>query len=623
MAINLEVILDDGVSPGAKAAKASVDALTASLFAMQRAAIKSSKGQEMFDLRSKLATAKKSLADQVKADRDAKKLIADNDKKARIEAKRALDDKAKLQDQYNASLSAGVGVASAAAAAYLGVASAILAISFKAYDAAANANLLATRLTALSGGKTAGKDVLAMISKLAEVLPNTTAEMAAWNEQMIRGGVRDIPRLTQATKAAAAAFVLTGDEGSRAVTDLVTAIDSAAKHPGTGISNITDRIRAMGLTVEEVADNFGLQGKSLIVQERLLNAYGASGGKNLVKLGNSIQDTLIKRGIPAMTAAGQTWDVFTKKLKDNANQLFTGVTATKGFQDFALGLQRVVRLLSGASSSSGSTKDAMTSAFDAIFSVGARALEGLQIAILKTQITILKTIIFLAPVIRAFIQAKDALDEWGLSSKILDGLAVAFKVLAVSAAIFLAPIVLAGVAIAAVGTGIVLLLGFIGKIVKAIPDAAVAIKDAALLLGDTIVDGVTGGIKRGYEKVKGAVVGLAKGAIDFFKGSEGIDAHSPSRKFERLGHYTSEGFARGVEGGAATAIRATEAMIEGGTPVKASTGDRAGGGVTLHIHEGAIVVQGGGDAKETAEMTVEMLMSNVERLLLTQGGGSA
>lgn len=78
-------------------------------------------------------------------------------------------------------------------------------------------------------------------------------------------------------------------------------------------------------------------------------------------------------------------------------------------------------------------------------------------------------------------------------------------------------------------------------------------------IGTAIVDGITSGITSGYERVTGAVRGLADNAITAARETLGIA--SPSRVFAEIGGHTAEGFERGVHGGTRGAQDAMAAMV--------------------------------------------------------------
>ncbi len=107
------------------------------------------------------------------------------------------------------------------------------------------------------------------------------------------------------------------------------------------------------------------------------------------------------------------------------------------------------------------------------------------------------------------------------------------------------------------------------------------------IIGESIVDGLVAGITGALGKVQDAITGLADSTVGWFKEKLGIA--SPSRVMMRLGGYTAEGFALGLEGGAGRIDGAFSAAL-GAPAVEAGAGGRG----TLSVSFGDIIVQGGG-----------------------------
>ena len=132
-------------------------------------------------------------------------------------------------------------------------------------------------------------------------------------------------------------------------------------------------------------------------------------------------------------------------------------------------------------------------------------------------------------------------------------------------------------------------------------------------IGTAIVDGITSGITSGYERVTGAVRGLASNAITAARETLGIA--SPSRVFAEIGGYTAEGFERGVHGGTQGAQDAMTAMV---TPPDAAgaAGAFAGrGGVFQVFVDGA-----GGSAMAIVDEIEQRMGVTFDRLVLAGGG---
>lgn len=111
------------------------------------------------------------------------------------------------------------------------------------------------------------------------------------------------------------------------------------------------------------------------------------------------------------------------------------------------------------------------------------------------------------------------------------------------------------------------------------------------IIGEAMMDGLVGGITGALGRVEDAVVGVADSVVGWFKEKLGIA--SPSRVMMRLGGYTAEGFALGLEGGSGRIDDAFSATL-GAPTVDAGGGGRGGLTVTF----GDIIVSGAGkDAK--------------------------
>lgn len=104
-------------------------------------------------------------------------------------------------------------------------------------------------------------------------------------------------------------------------------------------------------------------------------------------------------------------------------------------------------------------------------------------------------------------------------------------------------------------------------------------------IGTAIVDGITSGITSGYERVTGAVRGLADNAITAARETLGIA--SPSRVFAEIGGYTAEGFERGVHGGTQGAQDAMAAMVAPPDAAGAAGATAGRGGVFQVFVDGA------------------------------------
>lgn len=150
--------------------------------------------------------------------------------------------------------------------------------------------------------------------------------------------------------------------------------------------------------------------------------------------------------------------------------------------------------------------------------------------------------------------------------------------------------------------------------IKAGAAAAVAYLESVSLsdIGANMLQGLADGITGGGSKVISALGGVVQSAITTAKQKLGIA--SPSKVFEKLGGFTAEGFAGGVEDGAGAAQAATQAMVE----APAAGGGGGGGGLnfagaTFHFH-------GVKDAEQAEGRFRELLLRILTGDVLTLGG---
>lgn len=97
-----------------------------------------------------------------------------------------------------------------------------------------------------------------------------------------------------------------------------------------------------------------------------------------------------------------------------------------------------------------------------------------------------------------------------------------------------------------IDAGFKMIVDFINGLADAIRKNTPVLGAAMGNLAGAMIDGLVGGIMAGVGSVADSVKNLGKNALNGLKSFLGI--HSPSREFENLGRYTSEGFAQGVKG---------------------------------------------------------------------------
>jgi hypothetical protein len=110
-----------------------------------------------------------------------------------------------------------------------------------------------------------------------------------------------------------------------------------------------------------------------------------------------------------------------------------------------------------------------------------------------------------------------------------------------------------------------LVLDFVNGLANTIRNNTKAMNDAGSNLAGAIIDGMTGGIAGGLQRVIDGAVNLGKSALDAAKNILGIK--SPSREFRKVGAWSSEGFALGMT--SLTGMVTKSAENVGGSAMKA------------------------------------------------------
>jgi len=105
-----------------------------------------------------------------------------------------------------------------------------------------------------------------------------------------------------------------------------------------------------------------------------------------------------------------------------------------------------------------------------------------------------------------------------------------------------------------IDAGFKMIINFINGLADAIRENTPALGKAMGNLAGAMIEGLVGGLTAGIKSVVDSVKNLGKNALNGLKSFLGI--HSPSKEFENLGMYTSEGFAKGIRGDQGT-IKAT------------------------------------------------------------------
>jgi hypothetical protein len=191
-------------------------------------------------------------------------------------------------------------------------------------------------------------------------------------------------------------------------------------------------------------------------------------------------------------------------------------------------------------------------------------------------------------------------------------IALGVAMLAVGLFILLLPMLLIAAALYGIGVGVKWVIDKFGELYTWLSSKVEGFKG----LGSAIVDGLLSGIKGAWGSLKtgwNELVGSLPAVV-----ATKLQIQSPSRVMEKLGGYTVEGFAVGVEGGAPDARSALAGAVA--TPDLGGLGGAvAGGGRSTSVGNITINVDGsaaGGDPKATAFAIRAELQSLLESFAL-------
>jgi phage-related protein len=193
----------------------------------------------------------------------------------------------------------------------------------------------------------------------------------------------------------------------------------------------------------------------------------------------------------------------------------------------------------------------------------------------------------------------------------------------------------------AIGAGVVAFLGgvigFVSAVGVAVVSAGVALigvysdlieawnSFSFVEVGAQLMAGLAAGITNGLSSVLDSVTSAGQSVIDRVKQVFGI--HSPSKVFEELGRYTSEGFQIGVEGGLPGVQGAYQTTLEPSVPATTAAAGGAsggmGGGISIKLGDIVVNARTGANPQEIAaavrEMVTAQLALEIERMATSIG----
>ncbi len=450
-----------------------------------------------------------------------------------------------------------------------------------------------------------GGALLDELEDLAAALPFTADKVNAWAKSLLAAGIRG-EALRTGIKAIAAATAIMGEAGGAAVEGLLKKLKGLEESGGkVKLDNkFIRQLQEAGITLGDLAKQLGVTPEKL--KTMTLTAK---------QLGDAMQQALITKGEGPLKKLGNTWDVISAKMNEGFEDAFEDLGELVG--PFMAELQSLASEFFAGGVASTDWKDAVKAAMSGAFAVAKEFVNFIHRGFLHAQIAVLQFRIAIKPV-------TSVLGEVGLGSAgvsvalyLLKGtvivLAVVFGILALAVGLVLLPFALIGVAIYYIVQGISYLAGVISGVI----DNFGSLKAAAFEAGTGVITGLGNAIQSGAAWVIAIAAGVATGIIGAITGP--LKIKSPSRVMMQIGAYTTEGLAMGIDAGApdvAAAARGAAGSAVGGAAGGAASTTGGKGGVTINIHEGAIVIHEGGD---TRALTLEALASVLEEAALQAG----
>lgn len=503
--------------------------------------------------------------------------------------KKKLDEAAKgasaLKDQMGAAFeSIAAGAAAMGVAILAAFAASAIAFGKFLIDSANVARAMQLTREAAVGSAEGATALGTQVDALARKLPTAKAELNDLASEMARAGL-----------------------GGQTLVDAFNAVGQAAAANGQSAGN---QIRAL-LERGKVTQRFSL-GRFELQGTGLAQADVAAELAKKMKIGIGDAQRALAEGRVSLSAGAEAMraaveakfgGINARKMLDlnvilaKTKERLQGLAAGINLEPLAKVFGEIAELLDTSTVSGAALKEVFTTIGNGIVAGFAAAgpflkgfFKGLVITALEIEVAYYKVKIALKSAFGSpsFLKDIDGMQTGILAAKIAVGALAASLIIAgaVVAAVGLTiafPFILAGAAIGA--------LVFIGKKVYDF------FKETDFgKLGTDIIDGLVGGIKSGFGRVKTAVTDLGSGAKDAFKNALGI--RSPSKVFAEYGRHTTEGYAQGVDEGSGRATSAVASMVDVPSAPRAAP---AGGSTNITVNFN----MAGGNATELASKLTE------------------
>ncbi len=544
--------------------------------------------------------------------------IKDNASKPLGDAQQSASGLASQMGGLQAELAAATGglslVVEAAAALAVGFAALVVAGGAFAIKASEAKNASLSLWSALGQGKITGDEVDDMLDDMRSKTGLTKDSLGKFAESFLRMGITGKDALEGLTIAAASAeaVIKGGADAFAALYSKVNLAAEAGQKLTIPFKKIQTQLIKTGLNVGDLAKEMGLTEKAL--------TDGLNKGTiDAKKFGDAMQNAITKKGAGPMATLANSAKNLGELLNEYLGDLFEDLGSD--IAPFMSAVKDLFGILDSKGTSSGKAlKEGIQAFFKNVFALAAKVIPMIKHFLLDIIIYALKAYIFLKPIGKAIQEIWENNDGMGKLLQVWEMIKPALIFVALAVGL----VVVAFVALWAAGMAIVIVVETIALAIGSfVADTAATLVGWALSAAEAaynFVAGLVGGITSGAGMVIDAVKGLAKGALGAFTGF--FQMGSPSKLMMKQGDHVGTGFAMGIEDtapdvhGASTSLSGAALAGASSAPQAAAAGGK-GGGISVIVEAGAIIIEGAGKAAE--DITEEMIALIFERIALGAG----
>ncbi len=448
-------------------------------------------------------------------------------------------------------------------------------------------------LDAMMGSHEAALETYSAISDIGGKIDLSLEKGSELAKQLSAAGLTNKEDLVNAVKSIAEVTSVLGEGAGGKIQKLLE------KSSQTGQFKVTGKALT-GTGVDE-----GLLAQKLGVTKKQLEAGKVNAARGIAAITSLLDE---KFAAVAEKKALNLGAQFTR-LKDNISKLFEDVDAGP----FLTALGSVVHLFDKSTETGKAFKFLITSVFDGLFKVAAKAIPYVTTLLKGMAIIGLKVYIAMKPLAKTFFDMGDSQGSLDRLASTMSTLGDVIAFVTKATALMIEPWVdLAEV----IWDGNVAVIGAIGGAVSFLADIVPKFLDA----GANLIGGLVDGIKNGASKVVDAVKNMAHDALDKFTGIFGI--HSDSKLMAKMGGHLMGGLESGIaanDNGPQSAMG--KAMGGLGSPASLpGPTSSAGGSTSVTIGPGAIVISiNGSNAGEISSQLKEVLPGELAAMFETLG----